>query len=171
MLANRMALAIPAFVDLFTRHLQHLAFAITQIIDRYRESVQPIRPVCQGCGLKAKHRLAHGYLRRDFAFAVAITAIGGATVISASTKTITKPNMIFPAFFEFSVEQQEWRAARAISHHPLGCCNPRKVAETQVKGRFCWRDCRRFNDMKWMTGMNFFPGISTISAALIRLAQ
>jgi hypothetical protein len=44
-----------------------------------------------------------GYLRRGFSFAVAMAANGGATVMSTRTKTITKPNMIFLAFFGFSV--------------------------------------------------------------------
>lgn len=56
MLANRMALAIPAFVDLFTRHLQHLAFAITQIIGRYREHLKPDRAILHVREIEANRR-------------------------------------------------------------------------------------------------------------------
>jgi hypothetical protein len=44
------------------------------------------------------------YLRRDFAFAVAMTAKGEATVIRASAKTNAKLNMLFLAFFGFDVK-------------------------------------------------------------------
>jgi hypothetical protein len=104
MLAKRMALAIPAFVDLFTRHLQHLAFAIAQVIHRNRECVQPSRPICQARGSKAKRRSCENYLRRDFVFALAMTANGGATVIRTSAKIINKPNMICLAFFRLSLK-------------------------------------------------------------------
>ena len=52
------------------------------------------------------------YLRRDFAFTVAATAKGEATVISTSTKTISKPNMTCLAFSEFSVKQDKNGALR-----------------------------------------------------------
>jgi hypothetical protein len=112
MLANKIALAIPAFVDLFTRHPQHLAFAITQIIGRNRESVQPNWSCCQSCGSKAKGRVHENYLRRDFAFSLAMTTNGVATVIRTSAKTMTKPNMICLASFGFSVELDKNGAPR-----------------------------------------------------------
>jgi hypothetical protein len=112
MLANRMALAIPAFVDLFTRHPQHLAFAITQIIDQYRKYESTESAHFARLDFDAKRRTHQGYLRRDFAFALAMTANGVATVIKTSAKTMTKPNMICLAFFGFSLKQD--------NHGPLG---------------------------------------------------
>jgi hypothetical protein len=126
MLANRTTLAIPAFVDLFTLHLPGRGLSTDRRKSGFRSthSARSLRPVPKGnLGLRR-------YLRRDFTFALAITAKGGATVISTRMNTITKPNMISPTFFGFSVEQEQgWRASKMICHHPLGCRNARKVAD------------------------------------------
>lgn len=59
------------------------------------------------CGYGLTPTCRELYRRRDFAFALATTANGGATVIRTSVKIITKPNMICLAFFGFSVEQDK----------------------------------------------------------------
>jgi hypothetical protein len=105
-LAKRIALAIPAFVDLFTRHLLKPAFAITLLIGGIRTSVQPIEPAVK-VRSRRQNPEPQNYLRRDFAFALAMTAKGEATVTRTRAKTITKPNMIFLAFLGFSVGQEQ----------------------------------------------------------------
>jgi hypothetical protein len=102
MLANRTALAIPAFVDLCTRHLRRFA---VHSADRPKSgflSAESARSLDPKINLGPQ-----SYLRRDFAFALAMTANGGATVIRTRTNTITKPNMFFLTFFGFSVEQDK----------------------------------------------------------------
>jgi hypothetical protein len=47
-----------------------------------------------GWGFEANRRARENYLRRDFAFALAMIANGGPTVIRTSAKIITNPNMI-----------------------------------------------------------------------------
>jgi len=67
------------------------------------------------CGYGLTPTCRELYRRLDFAFALATTANGGATVIRTSIKTITKPNMICLAFFGFSGTGQGWRAEGAIA--------------------------------------------------------
>ena len=64
----------------------------------FKPSALSLRPVP-----KVKHG-PRRYLRRDFTFALDMTANGGATVINTRMNTITKPNMNSPTLFGFSVE-------------------------------------------------------------------
>lgn len=69
----------------------------------------------QACRNKSK-RNSHNYFWRDFAFTLAITAKGETTVTRTRAKTITKPNMIFLAFFGFKRRTaQGLRSARPIT--------------------------------------------------------
>jgi hypothetical protein len=95
MLANKTALAIPAFVDLFTRQLRWFRCPSADQSKSGFRSTDSARSLLTS----RKARSCQGYLRRDFAFAVAMTANGGATVMNTRTNTINKTDMTFPTFF------------------------------------------------------------------------
>jgi hypothetical protein len=98
-LTKRIRLAIPAFVDLFTLYLRDAQSLYGSAETGFRSPGLAPMP--------ASGFSPQSYLRRDFALDTAMTANGGATAMSTSTNTITKPNMIFSLSFGFSVEQDK----------------------------------------------------------------
>ena len=75
------------------------------------------------------------HLRRDFAFAVAITATGGATVTTTSAKTITKPNIVSTSKFSARTLLRRIALQKAAENSTLAGCNSRKVAEMSFSRR------------------------------------
>jgi len=124
-LVRRTALAIPAFVDLFTPpslaswsdHSIEAAVFGTLLTTKQFDAGGPEK-ILGSC-----------YLRRDFAFAVAMTANGEATVMKMRVKTITNPNIEFLAFsLDSAWNRSSMALCKARGHNTLVVGNNRKVA-------------------------------------------
>lgn len=133
--AKRTALEIPVLVDLLTRHLLQHAFASTLTYRLKSEVGSTKRPSQQANRDDANYAEPQDYLGRDLVFALAMTTKGETTVTATRAKTITKPNMIFLAFFGFSVGQRQGLPPRGRDdHHPQEGGNGRKVAPAVQAG-------------------------------------